>query len=177
MAGRSFTISVNVSGRQLHEDGFDEIVMELLHRHGVPPTRLTLEITESVFIADEHRAHALRVLSDEGVRLSLDDFGTGYSSLSQLHRFPMDQVKIDRSFVNRIADGASDRTLVHAILQLAGALRMDTVAEGIETREQLRELRRLGCHRGQGWLLGSPQSADHVAHLLAGGRPDWLVAS
>ncbi len=177
VAGRSFTLSVNVSGRQLHEEGFDEIVLKLLQQHGVPPTRLTLEITESVFISDEHRAQALRNLSDEGVRLSLDDFGTGYSSLSQLHRFPMDQVKIDRSFVSRIADGASDRTLVHAILQLAGALRMDTVAEGIETREQLRELRRLGCHRGQGWLLGSPQSADHVARLLAGGRPDWLVAS
>jgi diguanylate cyclase (GGDEF)-like protein len=177
VAGRAFTISVNVSGRQLHEDGFDEVVLDLLAKHRVPPTRLTLEITESVFISDEHRAQALRRLSDEGVRLSLDDFGTGYSSLSQLHRFPMDQVKIDRSFVSRIADGASDRTLVHAILQLAGALRMDTVAEGIETREQLRELRRLGCHRGQGWLLGSPQTADHVAGLLAGGRPGWLVAS
>jgi diguanylate cyclase (GGDEF)-like protein len=177
VAGRAFTISVNVSGRQLHEDGFDEMVMRLLHKHQVPPTRLTLEITESVFIADSHRAQALRELSDIGVRLSLDDFGTGYSSLSQLHRFPMDQVKIDRSFVSRIADGASDRTLVHAILQLAAALRMDTVAEGIETREQLRELRRLGCVRGQGWLLGSPQTADHVAALLSGGLPDWLVAS
>lgn len=177
VAGRAFTISVNVSGRQLHEDGFDEMVQRLLTKHGVPPTRLTLEITESVFISDSHRAQALRDLSDIGVRLSLDDFGTGYSSLSQLHRFPMDQVKIDRSFVSRIADGASDRTLVHAILQLAAALRMDTVAEGIETREQLRELRRLGCVRGQGWLLGSPQSADHVASLLAGGMPDWLVAS
>jgi diguanylate cyclase (GGDEF)-like protein len=177
VAGRPFTISVNVSGRQLHEDGFDIMVMEMLRKHSVPPTRLTLEITESVFIADSHRAQALRVLSNEGVRLSLDDFGTGYSSLSQLHRFPMDQVKIDRSFVSRIAEGASDRTLVHAILQLAAALRMDTVAEGIETRDQLRELRRLGCHRGQGWLLGSPQSADHIAGLLSGGLPDWLVAS
>jgi EAL domain-containing protein (putative c-di-GMP-specific phosphodiesterase class I) len=89
----------------------------------------------------------------------------------------MDQVKIDRSFISRLTGGANDHTLVHAILQLADALQMDTVAEGIETREQLRELRRLGCRRGQGWLLGTPQSPEHIARLFNAPRPDCFTTN
>jgi len=167
--GRPFSISVNVSGRQLREDDFEDQVLRLVKEANLTKIRLNLEITESVFISDAERAAAtLHRLSATGIGLSLDDFGTGYSSLSQLHRFPMDQLKIDRSFVSRLVDGPDDATMVNAILQLAKALRMETVAEGIETTGQLAELRRLGCRKGQGWLLGRPQSADHIEELLVG---------
>jgi diguanylate cyclase (GGDEF)-like protein len=176
--GRPFSISVNVSGRQLREERFESDVLALVRDAALQTVRLTLEITESVFISDAERAAVtLHRLSASGIRLSLDDFGTGYSSLSQLHRFPMDQVKIDRSFVSRLVDGPDEATMVNAILQLARALRMDTVAEGIETTDQLTELRRLGCRRGQGWLLGRPQSADHIEELLLGTQSSSIWAS
>jgi hypothetical protein len=126
-----------------------------------------LEITESLLIEDKATvAQTLQSLHQLGVRIALDDFGTGYSSLSQLHRFPLSQLKIDRSFVSRLDRSPEDRTLVGAIIQLAEAMKMYVVAEGIETDVQLELLSGLGCRRGQGWLLGRPQSADALEHLL-----------
>ncbi|CAB4791730.1 MAG: EAL domain-containing protein [Actinobacteria bacterium] len=162
-----FYAAVNVSGRQLQEPGFADMVLEEVRESGLPPSRLLLEITESVFIEDTEEIRiALERLAGSGIRLGLDDFGTGYSSLSQLHRFPLSQLKIDRSFVSRLDRNSDDRTLVSAIIQLAEAMRLDVVAEGIETDSQLEMLTGLGCRRGQGWLLGRPQPADSLAALL-----------
>jgi EAL domain-containing protein (putative c-di-GMP-specific phosphodiesterase class I) len=163
-----FYAAVNVSGRQLQEPGFANMVLEEVRESGLPPSRLLLEITESVFIEDTEEIRvALERLAESGIRLGLDDFGTGYSSLSQLHRFPLSQLKIDRSFVSRLDRNSDDRTLVSAIIQLAEAMRLDVVAEGIETDSQLEMLKGLGCRRGQGWLLGRPQPADALAALLS----------
>ena len=162
-----FYAAVNVSGRQLQEPGFADMVLDEVRRSGLHPSRLLLEITESVFIDDSDAIHeALARLAAAEIKLGLDDFGTGYSSLSQLHRFPLSQLKIDRSFVSRLDREADDRTLVSAIIQLAEAMRMDVVAEGIETDVQLELLSGLGCRRGQGWLLGRPQSALSIEELL-----------
>lgn len=168
IGGQPFYMAVNVSGRQLQEDGFAESVLSIVGESGVDPRRVLLEITESVFIGDtEDIREKLERLSAGGLRLGLDDFGTGYASLSQLQRFHLDQLKIDRAFVSRLDESADDRLLVRAIVQLAGALQMDVVAEGIETEAQLQELMRLGCKRGQGWLLGRPRPAPLIERLLS----------
>jgi len=178
LGDRSFYAAVNVSGRQLQEPGFAEMVLDCVRRSGLSPSRLLLEITESVFIDDtEAMRFALTSLAEGGVRLGLDDFGTGYSSLSQLHRFPVTQLKIDKSFVARLDQGTDERVLVEAIVHLARALRMDVVAEGIETDVQLDMLTRLGCHRGQGWLLGRPQPPTAITAILRADRSRLALAA
>ena len=161
------TVCVNLSGRQVVDPDLVDDVARILASTGLEPLALTLEITETVLVQDvEATVTAFRGLKALGVRLAIDDFGTGYSSLSYLRQFPIDTLKIDRSFVAGL-DGSEDSTaLVRSILSLSSTLRLDTVAEGIETAEQRLALRRLGARRGQGYLFARPMPAGDVANLL-----------
>ncbi len=160
-------MSVNISGRDLARPEFGDRVLAVLQRHGVAPKRLTLEITESVLMSHLDLARdTLARLRSFGVQLAIDDFGTGYSSLTYLSTLPIDCLKIDRSFVTSIAHGAENVEIVRAVLTLGRALAKTVVAEGIETPEQLRTLRRLGLQVGQGFLLAHPLRADQAAAFL-----------
>jgi diguanylate cyclase (GGDEF)-like protein len=170
--GDVLSVSVNLSGRQLQTSELPSVVPQALLEAGLAPGRLTLEMTESVLIdrSDETLAllHELRRI---GVRLAIDDFGTGYSSLSYLHRFPVDVVKVDRSFVELLTGEAEETSLVESIIRIGQGLRVTTVAEGIEDATQLRVLQQLGCDRGQGYHFARPMSAaDFEAYILDAGR-------
>ena len=157
----SVQVSVNLSAKQFNNPDIVSTVAEALAMASLPAAALTLEITESVLMEEvESTAQTLRALKDLGVGLSIDDFGTGYSSLSYLKRFPVDALKIDRSFVDGLGTDAEDHAIVSAVVSLAHALGLSVVAEGVETRCQLEELRRLGCDSAQGYLLGRPQPAQ-----------------
>jgi diguanylate cyclase (GGDEF)-like protein/PAS domain S-box-containing protein len=161
-------VCVNLSARQLNEPGLVETVRGALAATGFPAEQLCLEITESALMRDPRAA--LPVLADLkslGVRVAVDDFGTGYSSLSYLKRFPVDVLKIDRSFVEGIANDPDDAAIAHAVIALARSLRLDVVAEGIETAGQLDALHQLGCVRGQGYLFGRPAPIATLAATLA----------
>jgi diguanylate cyclase (GGDEF)-like protein/PAS domain S-box-containing protein len=161
-------ISVNLSGRQFAQPDLIEQVTSILGETGLDPKSLKLEITESVVMENIDTAtEMLRQLRALGVQLSIDDFGTGYSSLSYLHRFPIDTLKVDRSFVMRMADNNENIEIVRTILMLAQNLGMDVVAEGVETREQLALLRKLGCEYGQGFLFSKPADADGAEQIVA----------
>ena len=150
-------MSVNVSARQFQHPGFVWDVADALGRSGLDPHLLTLEITETVLVQDTARvAGKLRELKELGIRLALDDFGTGYSSLSYLRRFPIDILKIDKSFVDGIVSSAEDRAVVGAVIQLGQTLQLDVVAEGLESAEQAQVLRDLRCPAGQGYWFGRP---------------------
>jgi diguanylate cyclase (GGDEF)-like protein/PAS domain S-box-containing protein len=160
-------ISVNISGRDLAQPDFVERVLRVLHRHGVASGRLTLEITETVLMNRLDMVRdAIARLRAVGVRLAIDDFGTGYSSLAYLGTLPVDCLKIDRSFVAAMDDGAEYVEIVRAVLSLGQALGKNVVAEGIETAEQLATLRRLGVPVGQGYLLSRPLRPEQVPALL-----------
>ena len=165
------TVSVNVSGRQIDSPGFVEEVRATLHAAGLPPASLTLEITESVIMREPDatlaRLHALKAL---GVSLAIDDFGTGYSSLSYLQRFPVDSLKIDKSFVDGVARGGSEAALARTIVALAEMLRIRSVAEGIERDDQRAQLAALGCQVGQGYLFAKPLAPDEVVRAFGAGR-------
>jgi diguanylate cyclase (GGDEF)-like protein/PAS domain S-box-containing protein len=153
----NFEISVNVSAFQLQQPGLAANVATILDRAGIAAGRLVLEVTESTAMADVHASfQALQRLKALGVRLAIDDFGTGYSSLSRLKHFPIDILKVDRSFVNGVGTDGHDRAIVCAIVALARSLQLSVTAEGIETPAQLAFLRDLGCDEGQGYLLGRP---------------------
>jgi EAL domain-containing protein (putative c-di-GMP-specific phosphodiesterase class I) len=161
------TVAVNVSPQQV-EAGFAQWVLGTLSTMGVAPERLCLELIRPAFIADPAEAWSeLRRLKTEGVRLSVDDFGTLGSSIADLRRFAIDWVKIDSSFVAGLGHSAEDEAAVQAIIALAHALRLQTVAEGVETKIQLERLQDLGCDLAQGFLLMEPVSASGVATLLA----------
>ena len=154
------TIRVNLSARQIAQPDLVAMVVRALDGGGIEPSSLCLEITETALMADP--AAGLKVLQDLrslGVRLAIDDFGTGYSSLSYLKRFPVDVLKIDRSFVDGLGDDPEDTAIVTAIISLARALGLRVVAEGVETKRQLAELRRLGCDRAQGFMFARPRPA------------------
>jgi diguanylate cyclase (GGDEF)-like protein/PAS domain S-box-containing protein len=160
-------MSVNLSARQFHYDGLVADVADALERSGIDPSCLILEITESMLMRDTTATiGTLRALKDLGVRLAIDDFGTGYSSLSYLRQFPVDILKIDRSFVEGVAGEGGDATLAEAVVQMSRALRLQTVAEGIETTDQWSALRTLGCEFGQGYLFARPIEAARVEALL-----------
>ncbi len=166
-----FYISVNVSARQLREDDFAESVLELLRQFQISPKRLVLEITESMLIDDVLRTkQVLDHLAAVGVRISLDDFGTGYSSLSQIQQLPFHQIKIDQSFVRRLGSGKDAAVVVRAILQLADAMHLDAVAEGIELQSHLADLRVLGCSKGQGWLFSKAMPSEQINEMLLESR-------
>ncbi len=155
--GRPMHMSVNVSARQLHHPDFLRHVTRALDASALLPSLLTLELTESTLLAsDERVARTLSTIKELGVVLALDDFGTGYASLSYLRQFPIDVVKIDRSFTANAGDKGGDLVLLKGIIDLGHALELNLVAEGIETSEQHTIVRRLGCHQAQGFYFGRP---------------------
>ena len=154
-------IAVNLSPRSLHDEELPEIAAALLRRWGVDPSRLTLELTETAVMLDPSNARRnLGRLHDQGFRLSIDDFGTGYSSLSHLQRLPLDELKIDRSFVANMTTNEQDLVIVRSTIDLAHNLGLCVVAEGVETAEHLALLRDLGCNLGQGFFLSEPLPID-----------------
>jgi EAL domain-containing protein (putative c-di-GMP-specific phosphodiesterase class I) len=166
-ANRALTMSVNLSGKQLTQADVTEQVQDVLSRTGLDPRHLKLEITESVVMENaEAAAVVLARLRALGVGLSIDDFGTGYSSLSYLHRFPVNALKVDRSFVSRMTSGDENLEIVRTIVTLARNLGMDVVAEGIETGEQLAQLKALKCDYGQGYFFAKPLDAPAAEDLL-----------
>jgi len=160
-------VSVNVSAREFDQLDLAERVFETLEEVGLRPEQLKLEVTETAIMGNPTAAAAtLHKLKARGVKLALDDFGTGYSSLGYLHKMPFDDIKIDRSFVSKIDDEGRTPVIVNAIVSLAASLGMDCVAEGIETAEQERVLRSLGCRFGQGWHFGRPEPGPKAAQRL-----------
>lgn len=167
LPGSDFTMSVNVSAHQLMAPGFTEMVGSMLRSTETDPRFLTLEVTESIFISDSDRALVILCdLKKTGVQLALDDFGTGYSSLSYLSQFPVDIVKIDRSFVDKLGQDASSRVIIGAVNQLAHGLGMTVIAEGIETEEQHRDVAELGCDLSQGFYFAKPMTTTNIDTLL-----------
>lgn len=167
--GRPLELAINISGAHLaRADVFDEVMASLDHS-GLPPEQLVLEITEGVFLSDATEvAKRLDLLRRLGVKVAVDDFGTGYSSLTYLQRLPVDILKIDRAFTNRLGLTKSDDAIVRTILDLADALELDVIAEGVETDGQLAKLRELGCPGSQGYLFAKPSTAeDFAAQWLA----------
>ncbi|MDQ3752738.1 MAG: EAL domain-containing protein [Actinomycetota bacterium] len=164
------SISVNVSGRQLEEPGLVDDVAAALLDSRLSPESLFLEITESVLMHDTQEAIVnLTRLKELGVRIAIDDFGTGYSSLGYLERFPLDMLKIDKSFVDGIGSDAGESVLAATIVQMADTLGLSTVAEGVETVGQLRRLQQLGCGFGQGYLFGKPLPVEDAGAVLSPG--------
>ena len=164
---RSLSLSVNLSARQVAQPDLLERIQEALHNSKLSPHCLKLEITESVVMENAEAAAAMfKQLRSLGVQLSIDDFGTGYSSLSYLHRFPLNYLKIDRSFVTHLT-ADNDNAIVRTISTLARNLGMEVIAEGIETEEQHHLLRTLGCEYGQGYLFSQPVGTEAVHLLLA----------
>jgi len=177
------TMSINLSARQLQDDGLVDEVALVLTRTGINPANVVLEITESAIMADAEvmtaRLHELKAL---GVRLAIDDFGTGYSSMSYLCSFPIDILKIDRSFVHGVRDEPQKMGIVRTIVELGHILELQTVAEGIELAEELEELRHLQCDLGQGYWFARPMSVEAAVQLLgdqaaARRRGDFTVIS
>jgi EAL domain-containing protein (putative c-di-GMP-specific phosphodiesterase class I) len=159
--------AVNVSARDLYDRGFAELLKSRIEQYDVPPRALMIEVTESSLMADPSRAAStLLSLAGLGVGVSLDDFGTGYSSLVHLKRLPVSEVKIDRSFVIRMDVNEDDAAIVRSIIDLAGALGLRTVAEGVETRDAWDRLAVYGCDAAQGWYLAKAMPADIVTHWL-----------
>jgi EAL domain-containing protein (putative c-di-GMP-specific phosphodiesterase class I) len=164
---RSLTLSVNLSARQVSQLDLVDQVKQTLERTKLDPRCLKLEITESVVMENAEAAtNMFKQLRTLGVQLSIDDFGTGYSSLSYLHRFPVNYLKIDRSFVSRMTETDDNAEIVRTIVTLARNLGLEVIAEGVETLEQKEQLRMLGCEYGQGYFFARPVPADKVLPLL-----------
>jgi predicted signal transduction protein with EAL and GGDEF domain len=168
-------VAINLSARQFHRRQLAEQVASILGQTGLPPDYLELELTESMLMHDaESAADILGDLKRLGVSLAVDDFGTGYSSLAYLKRFPIDRLKIDRSFVCSLPEDQEDAALVRAIVSLAGSLALEVIAEGVETVEQRDFLRARGCDLAQGYLFAAPMAAEDLIGLLSrntSGRP------
>ncbi len=165
--GRKIVVSVNVSARQLGNSSFVDEVREVLGQTGLPPDCLELELTESALIEDiEHTAAMLQELKRLGVALAVDDFGTGYSGLAYLRRFPIDVLKLDRSFVLQNDGNMTTSDFVKAFVDLAHALNMEVVAEGVETDEVLQLLRDARCDQAQGYLLARPMPLDELKAIM-----------
>jgi diguanylate cyclase (GGDEF)-like protein/PAS domain S-box-containing protein len=168
-------IAINASAAEFRREGYAERVLDLLHRAGVAPCRLEVEVTESVLL--DHNAakieQALHMLSASGVTIALDDFGTGYASLAHLKRFPVDVIKIDRSFVRNMESDADDATIVRAVLSLSHNLGIQVVAEGIETLAQASLLWEQECELGQGYFFGHPMAGEEVPQIIR----SWTCAA
>jgi diguanylate cyclase (GGDEF)-like protein len=161
------SVSVNLSARQFQQPTLLADIQDTIGKAGIEARRLKLEITESVVMRDAERATSiLHQLKGLGIQLAIDDFGTGYSSLAYLKRFPVDTLKIDRSFVDGLGHDAQDTAIVHSIVALARTLNLGTTAEGIELPEQRAQLQKLGCDLGQGYLFARPLPADTLAQML-----------
>lgn len=164
---RDLALAVNVSAQQFHHPDFVAQVREVLLAHAVPPSKLKLELTESTLIDDiEGMILKMRELKALGVQFSLDDFGTGYSSMQYLKRLPIDQLKIDQSFVRDLESNASDQAIVRTIIAMAQSLNLELIAEGVETKEQRQILLNTGCFNFQGYLFSKPIAVDEFEALL-----------
>ena len=166
-AGRNLSVAVNVSVRNLEHPGFPDLVERQLSRTGVAPAELLLEITENTTALERTTVRSgIHLLRELGTSVAIDDFGTGYSSIVALRELPFDQIKLDRQFVHRMADDARDALIVRAIIQLANALAVETVAEGVEDELVATLLRDLGCQQAQGFLFAQPMGADDFNRWL-----------
>ena len=165
---RDVSVTVNISIRQFMKKELVNIVSTALKSSGLPPQSLILEITESFMLQDtEATILKLHDLKKLGVRLAIDDFGTGYSSLSYLQRFPIDILKIDKSFVDKLGQGSEGNAVARAIIMMGDSLNLRTIAEGIEHPDQIRELQDLGCGAGQGFHFSRPIAPDAMSAFLA----------
>nr|WP_255496651.1 EAL domain-containing protein [Aquitalea sp. LB_tupeE] len=164
-------LAVNVSARQFHQNSFVEMVRTALMRSGAPPHRLKLELTESLLLQDvDDTVRKMKLLKQDGVCFSLDDFGTGYSSLAYIKRLPLDQLKIDQSFVRDIDSDSNDVSIIRTIVALAGSMQLQVIAEGVETASQRHFLLEQHCRAFQGYLFGRPMPVDQFMALLAAQR-------
>lgn len=162
------TIAVNISPTQLRNPGFSALVFDVLYQTGMRPIDLELEITESILLDDENvSSQNLRTFRAAGIKIALDDFGTGYSSLSYLKRYPVDRIKIDRSFVSQLAMGHVSVAIAEAIVKLAHAMSLEVTAEGVETEDQARILASLGCNIFQGFLFSPAVPATRIKEIFA----------
>jgi EAL domain-containing protein (putative c-di-GMP-specific phosphodiesterase class I) len=169
--GQSLTVSVNLSASSLVDSDLPKQVALMLAARGVPPAALQLEITEEFLMADRDRARAILTrLRNSGVQISVDDYGTGYNSLSYLRDLPIDELKLDRSFICPVADDDRTAALVASTIDLAHNLGLRMVAEGVETDEAYMELTRLGCDQAQGFLMSRPVPAAELDHWLRNRR-------
>ena len=163
----SMVLSLNISAVQYRQPDFVEKVMNLIDKHGISPSELELEITESVLIDDFREiTEKLIMLRDIGIKISLDDFGTGYSSLSYLKGLPIDTLKIDKSFIDTVVTDENTRIITESIIYMVKKLGYETVAEGVETEEQYQYLNEIDCDNIQGYLLGKPMPSDKIEELL-----------
>jgi EAL domain-containing protein (putative c-di-GMP-specific phosphodiesterase class I) len=170
----NLTMNVNLSAKQLAQPDLIDQIEKILHETGLAPHYLKLEITESAIMDNvDAVTDVLLQLRERGIQLGIDDFGTGYSSLSYLHRFPIMALKVDRSFVSRMGDDRENLEIVRTIVSLAHNLKMDVVAEGVETVEQLAQLRALGCELGQGYLFSKPVNCEIAETLLERTEQSW----
>ena len=166
-------MAVNVSPVQFRSTGFVERVMAIVSQNGGDPKRLELEITEGVLIEDEREARAIIVeLRDAGFRIALDDFGTGYSSLNYLSNFPVDKIKIDRSFTQSLGVAENSVAIVESVVKLGHAMGLMVTAEGVETPGQMSALADAGCNQLQGYLFSQAVPADQLAALMKTIAPD-----
>jgi EAL domain-containing protein (putative c-di-GMP-specific phosphodiesterase class I) len=165
--GYPLRVAVNLSGRQLKEDGFVATVLEIVRLSGLPPASVELELTESMLMdANADIIAKLHAIRAAGIQLAIDDFGTGYSSMSYLKTFPVGCLKVDRSFVRDLPHNLEDAAITRAIIAMACSLKMEIVAEGIETVEQAEFMRANGCHKSQGHLYSKPVTAAQFGELL-----------
>jgi EAL domain-containing protein (putative c-di-GMP-specific phosphodiesterase class I) len=168
---RPIRVSVNLSGRQFREDGLIELVTRILRETQANPDMVEFEITESVLMDDaESTVARLTSLNAMGIHLAVDDFGTGYSSMSYLKRFPVERIKIDHSFIRDIPHDPDDVAITVATIQMAHGLKLEVVAEGIETGAQVQFLREQRCDIGQGYLFSAPLSKNEMGDLLRSGQ-------
>jgi len=171
-------MAVNLSPRQFRQSDLVASVSKALERTGVAAEALELEVTESVAMDNPARsAEILRSLKALGISLAIDDFGTGHSSLGYLNRFPLDFLKVDQSFVRGIPGDADSAVIVRTVIALARNLRLETIAEGVETEAQLRFLQKEGCEEAQGYLFSRPQPAADLATVLGAGFGKLVVAA
>jgi len=174
---KDLRVAVNVSALQMKQADFPQQVAELLHETGARAEAIELEITEGALLGDDETTHeAIERLREMGFSLALDDFGTGYSSLSYLRRYPIDKIKIDRSFITPLGEDKEAGAVVAAIVRLAKALRLSVIAEGVETNVQREQLKEIGCAHAQGFLYSAAVPADAIDALVAGGGRVKLTA-
>lgn len=174
--GGNISVTVNISIRQFQQKELGDIVRRALESSGLDPSSLILEITESFMMQETESTIAkLHELKKLGIRLAIDDFGTGYSSLSYLQRFPIDILKIDKSFVDKIGNGEEGRAVARAIIMMGDSLHLKTIAEGIERPEQIAALQNLGCEAGQGFHFARPLTVDAMENFLAEHSPSFVA--
>jgi EAL domain-containing protein (putative c-di-GMP-specific phosphodiesterase class I) len=167
--GRALSISVNLSPRQLYDPDLVVVAADAIAAAGLPAESLVIEITENLLLKDAELARSrLAALRDLGIKVAVDDFGTGYSSLAYLDRYPVDILKVDRSFVEPLGGSPKSAALVRSIIDLASALEIEAIAEGVENADQLATLQSLGCRLAQGYFFAEPRPYDGTVELLGG---------